>query len=70
MSNIRPESLSNEELLRYALIENTSGLSEEWARVILQRFAMLLDNIEELKANQADYDDGYADGIADGRLDA
>lgn len=47
MSSIQPTSLTNNELLRYALVVHDEGLSEAWAKVILQRFAALMHELSE-----------------------
>lgn len=44
MQGIRPQSLTNEELLRYAHTLGPAALPAEWVQEILTRFAALLDD--------------------------
>ena len=67
MQNIRPETLTDNELLRYALLENPKGLSESWGNVLLQRMALLVDqNHTLLSAQNKIYEDGFEEGFAAG----
>lgn len=49
MSGLQPTSLSNEELLKYAFIENNSGLPKDWCDVLITRFDDVLEELEFLK---------------------
>ena len=65
MQNLRPETLSDNEILRYALLENPKGLSESWGNVLLQRMAVLVDqNHTLLSAQNKIYEEGFAAGVA------
>jgi len=67
MQNLRPETLTDNELLRYALLENPKGLSESWGNVLLQRMALLVDqNHTLLSAQNKIYEDGFEEGFAAG----
>lgn len=44
MQGIRPQSLTNEELLRYAHTLGPASLPTEWVQELLTRFAALLDD--------------------------
>ena len=67
MQNLRPETLTDNELLRYALLENPKGLSESWGNVLLQRMAVLVDqNHTLLSAQNKIYEDGFEEGFAAG----
>lgn len=67
MQNLRPETLTDNELLRYALLENPKGLSEAWGNVLLQRMAVLVDqNHTLLSAQNKIYEDGFEEGFAAG----
>jgi hypothetical protein len=43
MQGIRPHTLTNEELLRYAHTLGPAALPTEWVEELLRRFAFLLD---------------------------
>lgn len=69
MQNLRPETLTDNELLRYALLENPNGLSESWGNVLLQRMATLLDQNNELLQAQTTlcesaFEEGFAAGVS------
>jgi len=67
MQNLRPDTLTDNELLRYALLENPKGLSESWGNVLLQRMALLVDqNHTLLSAQNKIYEDGFEEGFAAG----
>ena len=67
MQNLRPETLTDNELLRYALLENPKGLSESWGNVLLQRMAVLVDqNHTLLSAQNKIYEEGFEEGFAAG----
>jgi hypothetical protein len=67
MQNLRPETLSDNELLRYALLENPKGLSESWGNVLLQRMAVLVDqNHTLLSAQNKIYEEAFEEGFAAG----
>lgn len=67
MQNLRPETLSDNELLRYALLENPKGLSESWGNVLLQRMATLVDqNNELLQSKTKTYEEAFEEGFAAG----
>ena len=69
MQNLRPETLTDNELLRYALPENPKGLSEAWGNVLLQRMAILVDQNDTLlsaqnKMYESAFEEGFAAGVA------
>jgi hypothetical protein len=69
MQNLRPETLTDNELLRYALLENPKGLSESWGNVLLQRMAVLIDQNDTLlsaqnKMYESAFEEGFAAGVA------
>ena len=66
MQNLRPETLSDNELLRYALLENPKGLSESWGNVLLQRMAVLIDQNNELLQSKTTYEEAFEEGFAAG----
>jgi len=67
MQNLRPETLSDNEILRYALLQNPKGLSESWGNVLLQRMAVLVDqNHTLLSAQNKIYEEGFEEGFAAG----
>jgi hypothetical protein len=67
MQNLRPETLSDNEILRYALLENPKGLSESWGNVLLQRMAVLVDqNHTLLSAQNKIYEEAFEEGFAAG----
>jgi hypothetical protein len=66
MQNIRPETLTDNELLRYALLENPKGLSESWGNVLLQRMAVLIDQNNELLQSKTTYEEAFEEGFAAG----
>jgi len=67
MQNLRPETLSDNEILRYALLENPKGLSESWGNVLLQRMAVLVDqNDTLLSAQNKIYEEAFEEGFAAG----
>ena len=43
MQGIQPSSLSNNELLRYVYIMGFENVPAEWIKVLVERFAILLD---------------------------
>ena len=43
---LQPNSLSSEELLKYARLHNTNGLPKDWAEVLLDHFERALDRAE------------------------
>lgn len=66
MQNLRPETLSDNEILRYALLENPKGLSESWGNVLLQRMAVLVDQNNELLQSKSTYEEAFEEGFAAG----
>jgi len=67
MQNLRPETLSDNEILLYALLENPKGLSESWGNVLLQRMAVLVDqNHTLLSAQNKIYEEAFEEGFAAG----
>ncbi len=44
MSSIRPQQLSNEELLRHIYIQGFDKVSAEWVQELCERLAKLLDD--------------------------
>lgn len=67
MQNLRPETLTDNELLRYALLQNPKGLSESWGNVLLQRMAVLVDqNYTLLSAQNKIYEEAFEEGFAAG----
>ena len=69
MQNLRPETLTDNEILRYALLENPKGLSEAWGNVLLQRMAILVDQNDTLlsaqnKMYEQAFEEGFAAGVA------
>lgn len=46
MQGIRPEALSNEELLKYAHLKNVDGLPKDWADALIKRFEAYIDQQE------------------------
>lgn len=69
MQNLRPETLTDNEILRYALLENPKGLSEAWGNVLLQRMAVLVDQNNTLlsaqnKMYESAFEEGFAAGVA------
>jgi hypothetical protein len=66
MQNLRPETLSDNEILRYALLENPKGLSESWGNVLLQRMAVLIDQNNELLQSKTTYEEAFEEGFAAG----
>lgn len=66
MQNLRPETLSDNEILRYALLENPKGLSESWGNVLLQRMAVLVDQNNELLQSKTTYEEAFEEGFAAG----
>jgi hypothetical protein len=71
MQGIRPQQLTNEELLCHAYIIGYGKLSPEWAEEICKRFEALLD-IEDRydEGYEAGRTDGYDDGYSQGANDA
>ena len=56
--NIQPNNLTNQELLRYAIVDNDKGLSEDWAQAVMQRFATVIDELDaERTAHETTVDD-------------
>jgi hypothetical protein len=46
---IQPSSLSDEELLKYAHLENNHGLSKDWCDALITRLSGMLDEVEFFK---------------------
>ena len=44
MQSIRPENLTNEELVRYAQLTGADKLGKEWVAELLKRFEATLDD--------------------------
>lgn len=70
MSNIRPQQLTDRELLDYAHLTGYDKLSPEWVQELAKRFEHLLNNPPENDDYQNGYDEGYDAGYAQGAQDA
>lgn len=56
MQGIKPETLTDEEFMKYAYLQGLSKLDERWVKELYDRLQRSID--EKDKA----YDEGYADG--------
>ena len=46
MHGIRPENLSDEELVRYAWLSDPAHLSPDWVTELIKRFEQKLDDLK------------------------
>lgn len=46
MHGIRPENLSDEELVRYARLSDPAHLSPDWVTELIKRFEQKLDDLK------------------------
>ena len=56
MQGIKPETLTDEEFMKYAYLQGLGKLDERWVKELYDRLQRSID--EKDKA----YDEGYADG--------
>lgn len=74
MQGIRPQNLTDQELLDYAHLTGYDKLSVEWVSEIADRLHNLLisppDTAELSERYQSGYDDGYSSGYAAGCEDS
>ncbi len=60
MQGIQPRNLSDEEILRQVYLMGNEMLPKEWVEELCTRLAAAIDAV------QNKYDQGFADGFADG----
>lgn len=70
MQGIRPQNLTDRELLNYAHLMGYDKLPVEWVEELAKRFEHLLRNPPENEDYQNGYDDGYSEGYSDGANNA
>ena len=64
MQTIRPQSLTNEELLRHVYMLGNENLPKEWVEALCQRLAQLMDKPD---INKEDiYNEGFEEGFEAG----
>jgi hypothetical protein len=70
MQGIKPETLSDEEFMRYAYMQGLSKLDETWVKQLYDRLQRMMDAQDALDASafhdkviNADYNLGYRDGF-------
>ena len=75
MQAIRPENLTDEEVLRQVYLMGNEMLPKEWVEELCKRLAQQLDKEpEEVECEgecgtwQLGYDEGYEEGVEDGQL--
>ena len=56
MQGIKPETLTDEEFMKYAYLQGLGKLDERWVKELYDRLQRVMDEKEKA------YDEGYADG--------
>ena len=70
MQGIKPETLSDEEFMRYAYLQGLGKLDETWVKQMYDRLQRMMDEADAVneaeyrdKVINGDYNRGYRDGF-------